>query len=114
MGSLIIHPVTLKMFNQTLHCVCIVLCMSCSPCLCRESNLILTKATLNRMKSTDAMILNSKTRSSSPSLPRPVNNRTGNSDISDIHICVLCLKALMNNAVRGGSYLKGVCGHDGD
>ena len=36
----------------------------------------------------------------SPKLVKsPVNVRRAGVDVSDIHICVLCLKALMNNAV---------------
>lgn len=35
----------------------------------------------------------------SPKLMRATRNQGGKADGSDIHICVLCLKALMNNAV---------------
>ena len=50
------------------------------------------KQSLIRMKSEDSGV------PTSPKSPRAHVFHSG-ADVSDIHICVLCLKALMNNAV---------------
>lgn len=55
----------------------------------RESG-VTAKVPLIRTKSDGVCITNS------PKMQRAAH---GTADISDIHICVLCLKALMNNAV---------------
>ena len=57
----------------------------------RESPSVLSRPPLQRLKSGDVIV------TQSPKSKQPQARIS--SDTSDIHICVLCLKALMNNAV---------------
>ena len=60
-----------------------------------DSNL-LSKPPLMKTRSEDSQITSG---SMSPKVLKSTRHQGGKSDASDIHICVLCLKALMNNAV---------------